>query len=58
MCYTLYLVHMPLELIVGPWLCLRGVDSPLSVLLITAHLSLCVAITAGGAFHVLVDADS
>ncbi|HVU88700.1 MAG TPA: acyltransferase [Pirellulales bacterium] len=55
MCYSLYLAHWPTVLLVARWMFLHGVTDPLRTVMITVPLSLIAGVSAGYAFHVLVE---
>jgi peptidoglycan/LPS O-acetylase OafA/YrhL len=55
MCYSLYLMHWPITILVGQVLLLHGVHGYVGVLLITVPITCTISIAAAAVFHHLVE---
>jgi len=55
MCYSLYLVHYPVELLTTQLLYNAGVQGEWSTLFVTVPLSLCASLLCAWAFYLLVE---
>lgn len=55
MCYSLYLVHYPIEAVIAAWLVAHGISGLVPTLLVTIPAGLIASLVAGWWFHRLVE---